>query len=252
MIDEYSYKVLLALKALGRGRFKDLQLSVTNPRTLSLKLKALNERGLVVAEDGLYKLTELGRSATDLLSSLYQLLAGRDFQLCNLDRIPHRVYAPVIERYCKILYLELGNRLLGIMLFGSIARGDWNRDSDIDLLLVAKGWEGLKVWERLRQLMKARELLRETPEYDAAVRAGYWPVFQHYLLAEREVDDFHRIYLDATIDGNILYDPERILTRALEKTAQNLTKLGAKRIQTADKKRYWILHESIAGEVFTL
>lgn len=252
MIDEHSHKILAALKELGRGRFKELQVSVANPRTLSLKLRVLREKGLVAVEDGLYRLTEVGRSATDLLTNLQRLLGVRDIELRNLDKVPHRIYAPVIERYCRILRSELGDRLLGIMLFGSVARGDWEKSSDIDLLLVAEGWDDLKVWERLRQLSKARELLKRTAEYEAAVRVGYWPTFQHYPLAEGEVDNFHRVYLDATIDGKILYDPQQILSSALEETVRKLTALGARRVQTVEKKHYWILHEARAGEVFSL
>jgi predicted nucleotidyltransferase len=54
----------------------------------------------------------------------------------NLDKIHHPVFADVIRKYCEILLQHFGERLMGVLLYGSIARGDWNRDSDIDILVV--------------------------------------------------------------------------------------------------------------------
>ncbi|MCE4625233.1 MAG: nucleotidyltransferase domain-containing protein [Desulfurococcales archaeon] len=41
-----------------------------------------------------------------------------------------------------------------IILFGSVARGDFTESSDIDLLVVSKDWEGMTLEERLSILYR--------------------------------------------------------------------------------------------------
>ncbi len=41
-----------------------------------------------------------------------------------------------------------------VILFGSIARGDYTEGSDVDLLVVARGWEAMSVGERLSLLYR--------------------------------------------------------------------------------------------------
>ena len=57
-----------------------------------------------------------------------------------------------------------------IYLFGSYAKGTWLEDSDIDLVVVSRAFEGMSFWERgavLRRLASrevAFEILAYTPE----------------------------------------------------------------------------------------
>ncbi len=128
------------------------------------------------------------------------------FEVRNVDRIPHGVYAPVVRRYCELLWEVFGGRLVSVMLFGSVARGDWGRDSDIDFVVVVEGWEGVPVWERVRELGRVKELLERSVEYGEALRRGFWPVVQNYPLSVEEAGRFNMVYLDALLDGVILYD----------------------------------------------
>lgn len=57
-----------------------------------------------------------------------------------------------------------------VYLFGSYARGDWLHDSDIDLIIVSKAFEGLDISKRyslVRRMLPATvsvELLLYTPD----------------------------------------------------------------------------------------
>jgi len=86
----------------------------------------------------------------------------------NLDKIRHPVFADVIKKYCEILLQHFGERLMGVLLYGSIARGDWDRDSDIDVLVVVRGWEEKHGWDRTLELMALENRLAETEEYRRA------------------------------------------------------------------------------------
>jgi len=55
----------------------------------------------------------------------------------------------------KILYPK-------VYLFGSFARGMWLKDSDVDVIVISKYFEGIEFWERypkLRNLLVRKEHL---------------------------------------------------------------------------------------------
>ena len=47
-------------------------------------------------------------------------------------------YKSLLEKLTKLLQEEFQDRLVSVVLYGSVARGDNRKDSDIDLLLVIK------------------------------------------------------------------------------------------------------------------
>lgn len=252
MFDESSLRLLSSLKVEGAARFKDLKSVIRNPRTLSLKLRKLEHLGLVERGDGGYRLTQKGFKACEILEELHKTLYSSEFKVKNVEKIPHMYFAPLIRRYCEILNELLKDRLVSIMLFGSVARGDWSRDSDIDVLVIASGWDDEPVWNRIRELRKAKEKLEESLEYQEALEAGYWPIIQNYPLSVKEAKRFNRIYLDAVVDGIILYDKDSFLTRLLQSLEKRLEEMGSVRIMLPNRKFYWILKDLKAGEVITL
>ncbi len=52
----------------------------------------------------------------------------------NLDE----PYRSVLSKLLTLLLEVFGENLVSLVVFGSVARGDYRRDSDIDLLLVVK------------------------------------------------------------------------------------------------------------------
>ncbi|MBS7612435.1 nucleotidyltransferase domain-containing protein [Candidatus Bathyarchaeota archaeon] len=252
MFDESSFRLLLLLKVEGTTRFKDLKSVIRNPRTLSLKLRKLERLGLVENSNVGYRLTQKGFETCGILEELNRTLYSSEFKVENVEKIPHMYFAPLIRRYCKILNDLLKDRLVSIMLFGSIARGDWNKNSDIDVLVIANDWNDEPVWNRIRELRKAKEKLEESLEYQEALRAGYWPIIQNYPLSVEEAKRFNRIYLDAVIDGIILYDKGSFLTKLLQSLREKLEEMGSMRVTLPNRKFYWILKDLKAGEVITL
>jgi predicted nucleotidyltransferase/DNA-binding HxlR family transcriptional regulator len=249
MIDKASFEVLLLLRKEKTARFKDLKSIVKNSRTLSIKLKKLKKLNLIENSDKKYSLTEKGFEAAKKFEELNRILYSSSFKIENIERIPHMHLAFAIKKYCEILNKLLGDRLLSIMLFGSIARGDWNKNSDIDILVIAEEWEDKPVWIRIKELNKAKKELEESLEYLEAVKLGYWPIIQNYPLSVNEAKKFNRIFLDAIIDGIILYDKEKFLTRQLESLRKNLKEMGSIRVTLPNRKFYWVLKEVNPGEI---
>jgi len=249
MIDEISFRILLLLKNEKIARFKDLKFIIKNPRTLTIKLGKLKRLGLIKDTSGKYELSKKGFEVIKILEELNRTLYSSEFKVNNIERIPHAYFAPIIKKYCEILNNYLGERLISIMLFGSIARGDWDKNSDIDILIIADGWNDKPVWNRIEELRKAKRELEESLEYLEALRAGYWPIIQNYPLNIEEAKKFNRVYLDAIIDGIILYDKNNFLTNILESLRKKLEEMGSIRITLPNNKYYWILKDIKAGEV---
>ena len=58
---------------------------------------------------------------------------------------------PIISRCARTIREAYGERLAGIMLYGSVARGDDGPESDVDLLVLIEGEFGL--WEEIGRLV---------------------------------------------------------------------------------------------------
>ncbi|MBO3841802.1 MAG: nucleotidyltransferase domain-containing protein [Candidatus Brockarchaeota archaeon] len=252
MYDELSHRILLELRKKGMARFRDLKSVIGNPRTLTIKLEKLKRLELIEVKNGLYELTSKGVEVCRVIENLRNILHSPEPRIENVERIPHQYYAQVVRRYCELLREVLGDRLLSVMLFGSIARGDWDKNSDIDILIVAEGWEDKPAWVRIKELRRAKEALEASPEYSESLRAGYYPIIQNYCLNVEEAKRFNRIYLDAVLDGIMLYDKNSFLTAVLQSLRKRLEEMGSVRVTLPGKGFYWILKDVKAGEVITL
>jgi hypothetical protein len=72
------------------------------------------------------------------------------------------------------------------------------------------------------------------------MEAGYVPIIQHYPLDGEEARVFHRMYLDASIDGIIIFERGGFLTKILEGIRKKLIERGARRVMTPSGKFYWL------------
>ena len=143
----------------------------------------------------------------------------------------------------------LGDRLTAVALYGSVARGEAHRWSDIDLFVVHRGDREtvseafLRAELRLRDQPLARELsARGVPTAPVAIYRS-----------EEELADTPWLMLDMTDHGIVLFDPRGVLRRKLERLRERLQELGSRRIELADGSWYWDLKPDLRpGEVVTL
>lgn len=71
-----------------------------------------------------------------------------------------------MERYIKIARDQFGDKLLAAAVFGSLARGVAKfPESDIDVLLILEGIDGLSFGKRIDLMKNAYKKLMETEEY---------------------------------------------------------------------------------------
>ncbi|MFQ6086193.1 MAG: nucleotidyltransferase domain-containing protein [Candidatus Bathyarchaeia archaeon] len=225
--------------------FMELKEHVHNPRTLAMRLKEMRGAGIVKrGVRGRYTLTEKGRRVGGLLIQAQGLLVERETEPPSTVRIPHTDYVPIIKRYLDLLRERYGESLRSVVLFGSIARGDWDRGSDIDLLIIVDGWKG-KTWDRIRELLRLDKKLRGWRGYRSLVERGYRPRVQPYPLSTEEARDTQTVYFDLVLDGIILHDRDGFFTEILDGVRGELVKLNARRVQSPRGDYYWILKDGM-------
>jgi hypothetical protein len=153
----------------------------------------------------------------------------------------HDVAMALVHRYVAIIKERFGDQLLGVALFGSLARGEANfPGSDIDLLIILQGVEGLSFGKRLNLMMAEEDKLEGTREYRAFLQAFSWsPSIQEHVLTPDELARHPPLLLDLTTDAIILHDTG-VLSRELGRLRKRLEKLGAKKIRTGNTW-FWIL-----------
>lgn len=140
----------------------------------------------------------------------------------------------IAERYAELLTTTLGERLVSVVLFGSVARGDASSGSDIDLLIVAR--------DLPRGQFTRKRLLAAA---DQALEKGLAATNGAARLARivRTPDEAARIiplYLDLTEDAVLLFDRDGFFASVLERVRASLRRLGSRRIWMG-KTWYWDL-----------
>ena len=89
-------------------------------------------------------------------------------------------YQLLLDRLLKLMREQMGERLLAVCLYGSLARGQVHRGSDVDLFIVIQGEreETGKIW------VAAHQALVATPEYEALVQQGIWPDLSPFIVTQ--------------------------------------------------------------------
>lgn len=121
--------------------------------------------------------------------------------------------------------------IAGVVLFGSLARGEETERSDVDLLIL---WDGLKVNSSRRHV------------YVYEVVSKYFPSTLRLTVLEMEYTSFIKVkkltplILNIIYDGIVLYDKYGRLREFMKKVREELKVKGLKRRKTG-RTYYWIL-----------
>ena len=138
---------------------------------------------------------------------------------------------------------SLGPRLVSIVLFGSVARGDATESSDVDLLVVAEGFPA-RLSARRQELLKLYAPVRE---------ARQLPFIEWNLVTKTpdEARVHSPLYLDMVEDGRLLFDRDGFFAGVLERMRARMRELGSQRVFLPDGSWYWDLQPGFrfGGEV---
>ncbi|HEX9922537.1 MAG TPA: nucleotidyltransferase domain-containing protein [Anaerolineae bacterium] len=130
----------------------------------------------------------------------------------------HKDAASQIMPVIDALKQALGESLVSVILFGSRARGNATETSDWDLLVIARHLPE-KPFERHLHL---KNIVPEIWRGQVAIVAKTPQEFESYLPS---------FYLDIALDGIILYDTDRYITKRLFQLQQLIKAKGLQREQ---------------------
>jgi len=150
------------------------------------------------------------------------------------------LYGEYIRQVVGLLKARLGDGLVSVVLFGSVARGEADEGSDVDLLVVSEGFKGslggrFQIFQEIdRDLLRseARKRLR---------REGYGTLISPIPLSPGEVEGNPPILLDLLTDGVILYDRGGFMKGRLAELERRLRALKARRVRLRGGGWYWDL-----------
>jgi len=149
-----------------------------------------------------------------------------------------RAITSLLERLLEELKAYFEDELVSVILFGSFARGDFTRDSDIDLLIVVEDLpRSFLQRDRLfieieRRIKGGFGFLREK---------GYMCQFMPILKTKEEAAYHSPLYLDIVEDGKVLYDKDNFFSKVAGEIRQRLSELGARRNYLKGGGWYWDL-----------
>ena len=162
-----------------------------------------------------------------------------------------REYEPLVQEFLRLLRERFGDRLVALLVFGSVARGTARPDSDVDLCLVIRDLPTSR-YRRHQSLSPVLEGLRRGPAYTGLVRRGYAPDIAAILYTPEEIAETKPIFLGMVEDGVMVVD-DGTLGGKLESLRARLRELGSRKVTLDDGTYYWQLKPDLKfGEVIEL
>ncbi len=159
-------------------------------------------------------------------------------------------YALLVNRLLESLRSHYGERLTSVVLYGSVARGSYRKDSDIDFLVIAKDLPEGSL-KRFSDYYDAVECSLQ-PALQEFRSEGLYPYVSPILKTPSEIQIGSLLFLDMIEDARILYDRDDFFKLYLERLDEKLKKLGAKKVLFG-KGYYWDLKPDYqAGDVVQL
>lgn len=146
-------------------------------------------------------------------------------------------YKALLDTFVDLLLQALGEQVVAIVLYGSVARGKASMESDIDLLLVLQ--EAPPVyWQRLQPLLPILRRLRKQSCWNEVKARGLHPELNILVLSLEEADQNRHLYLDMIEEAHILVDKGGIFQSRLNLLQERLRELGARKVKR-DGAWYW-------------
>ena len=161
-------------------------------------------------------------------------------------RYPHLLVKLVLELHKK--YRE---NLASVVVFGSVARGTAQVESDVDTLVVSKGFNG-SLASRIGELLEVEHKTFVADELRWLSGAGISTHISFHPYTPKEMGYFRMLFLDILADGIALFDREKFFESLRAKFKGLLDRLGAERNFISRDKWFWVMNpEAQLGEIET-
>lgn len=144
-----------------------------------------------------------------------------------------RTYSEGHHRFVEGVLREImhhyAENLLGLAIFGSYARGENRKDSDLDLLIILKDAPRRRL--RLVEFIQEIEMKHDSLAQQLFSEQGLLCELSPYIVTECEALLAQPIYYDLVDHHVIVFDPHRIVFRIIKSTSALLRQVGAQRIR---------------------
>jgi predicted nucleotidyltransferase len=151
---------------------------------------------------------EIGRRATS--KDVIEEFVGRRLRFLRLKK-EVRDY---INGFVDLITRK--EKVMGIMLFGSVARGLYRKDSDIDVLIVIRG-SAISCIDEIEESIDGVEELRAP-----LVKMGFYLRIRPLILSLEDLKIFRPIYLSIVDEGVILFERRDALTNFMTDIKRNI------------------------------
>ncbi|MBI4524643.1 MAG: nucleotidyltransferase domain-containing protein [Deltaproteobacteria bacterium] len=148
-------------------------------------------------------------------------------------------YKALLEIFVDSVQRALGDQVVSVVLYGSVARGAARPDSDVDLLLILREAPA-EYWKRLQPLLPILRQLRKERSWKALEDLGWTPFLSLLVLSLKEARENRYVYLDMVEEAKILVDHDGFFQGKLASLRERLNELGAKKVQR-NGDWYWDL-----------
>ena len=165
------------------------------------------------------------------------------------DKIP-KFFRHYLKSFLTYFKKELNDDLVSLILYGSVARDTWNRESDIDVLLIVSNnyfnqFNEDKISEiTINFYNKCREGIMHDKYKNHSIEI--------LTLSINGLDKFRTLFYDIAVDGIIIYDTNNIGFNLLMKYRKRIEKMGLKRIYLDKNDFYWERKDIEFGELIEL
>lgn len=142
-----------------------------------------------------------------------------------------------------------GERLVSVVVFGSVARGTQRFDSDFDVLIVAEGLPSGRI-KRINEFSVVEEKLE--PLIKNLREEGINTFLSVIIRSIEEIQKGTPLLLDMVEDSKILFDRDNFFKGIIEGLRKKLDELGARRIWSGNAW-YWDLKPDFTpGDIIEL
>lgn len=165
--------------------------------------------------------------------------------------IGYSEYEALLKTFVNLVQQVLGDQVVSVVLYGSVARGTAMPNSDVDLLLILQEAPA-GYWKRLQPLLPLLRRLRKGSHWKRLEGQGMVPSVNLLVFSLEEAKENRYLYLDMVDEARILVDREGFFQGKLESLRQRLHELGARKVRR-NGDWYWDLKPDLKpGEAIVL
>lgn len=168
----------------------------------------------------------------------------------NLDYTPY-IFRNYLYNFLNKIKEIFNEKLLSMVLFGSVARGKWTNESDIDLFLIFSN-DNLEYQELERKLIDIILEYEEMNDLKDQNGNNVHASIQVITLLLKDLNNFRTLFYDIAMDGIIIFDKNEIGLKFIKNIKKRIKKLGLKRIFIDDNDFYWKHKDVKFGEIIEI